>query len=167
MNYLKTGKILKTVALKGEVKLFSTTHFAAQRYKIGNTVYCYFNNEYIPLNVKKYRNQNGFDFLVFKDLEDINLVEKYVGCEIFIKKEETKLEKNQFFFDDLLNSKVYEDEKYLGIAIEIKEYPAQNVLIVQKENGKTFMIPYVSAFIKDVDINNKIIKVKLIEGMDA
>ena len=45
------------------------------------------------------------------------------------------------------------------------EVPQGEILRIKKDNGKTALVPYVDEFIKEVDIDNKIIIINPIEGL--
>ena len=164
--YLKLGKIVKQVGLKGEVKIYSTTSFPKERFKKGNKVFILINNEYKELTVNTFRVLNS-DFVVvsfveFPNLESTNNILK---CEIFAEKNQNILTNNQYFYVDLIGCKlVSQDKENIGEVIGIEEFPAQ-VTLECINNGKKYFIPFVSQFILDVDIPNKIIMINVIEGL--
>lgn len=166
MEFLQTGKIIKTVGLKGELKLISTTFFAEERYKKGNKVYIFVNDKYKQFTVKNYRTYGGFDFLILSNIDSIELANNYIGLEIFINKNESTLKEGLYYYDDLKGCDVFFNENYVGTVEKIEEFPAQDTLLVKKENGKKLLIPFVDAFIKKVEITKKRIEVTLIDGMD-
>ena len=43
--------------------------------------------------------------------------------------------------------------------------PTQDILEIEDPKGKTFMVPYVDAFIIDEDYDNDRLVIRLIEGM--
>ena len=55
MEYLLVGTIVKTVGLKGEVKIYPATHFRDSRFKVGNHVFLLDENgqKYKTLTIKK------------------------------------------------------------------------------------------------------------------
>ena len=80
-KFLTVGYITSTRGLKGVLRVKSTSYFAKERYKKGNLVYLYNekDNTRISVIANTYSTDNKFDYVSFKDLEDINLVEKYIG----------------------------------------------------------------------------------------
>ena len=58
-----------------------------------------------------------------------------------------------------------ENNQHLGEVIHILEMPTQDILEIEEPNGKTFMIPYVDAFIVDEDYDNNRLVIRLIEGI--
>lgn len=169
MEYLTLGKIIKTRGLKGVVKVFSMTDFAKQRYKKGNKVYLY--NEHtdtrIEATVESYSTNGQVDLVSFKEFIDINMVEKYLGYFIQIKKDEApKLQSGYYYHSDLIGCSIINQENAtIGKVIKVEEFTAQKSLRIELENGKHFLLPFVEPFIKNIDIKNKVINVELIKGM--
>src|SRR5699024_7370219 len=100
----------------------------------------------------------------FKDHQNINLVEKYVGSFVYGLKDNALLDEDEYFYDDLIGLMVKCDDKVIGKVKTIYNNGRHDILNVDY-NGKNVAIPYVDAFIKDVDLNNEIIEVELIKGL--
>lgn len=169
MEYLSLGLILKTRGLKGEVKVKSSTDFASSRYKRKNKVYLYkeSNGDLKEVHVASYSFNQGFDYVSFEELKDINLVLPYIGYEIVVKKEEQpKLKKDTYYYGDLIGCEVYDQNNSLiGKVTKVEDFSANQTLRIRLENGKDLLLPFMKAFIKRVDIENKTINCELIEGM--
>ena len=102
MNYLKLGTIIKTRGLKGQVKVYSTTEFAYDRYEKGAIVFLE-NPETRSMKefeVESYSNDGQFDYLTFKGYNTIESITPYIRHDILISKEENckKPSFNIFFF---------------------------------------------------------------------
>ena len=85
MEYVRVGNIVNTFGLKGELKIKSHTDFEDVRFKVTQQLYISYMNAFEPVVIKSFRKHKGFILLSFEK-QDINLVEKYKGCDIFIKK---------------------------------------------------------------------------------
>lgn len=167
MEYLSLGTIIDSFGIKGQLKVYSTTTQASKRYKKGSIVFLCdkFNNRQ-EFEVESYRSSKGFDFVKLKNIDTPEEAIKYKGFEIHIIKDKNDLEVGYYYFDDLLNCSLYDqDDKYIGKIIRIEEFPAQITLRAIRENGKQFFVPFVKQFIKNVDIDNKKISINVIEGM--
>ena len=71
-----------------------------------------------------------------------------------------------YYFSDLEKCEVFdEDNNLLGKVIKVEEFPAQITLRVKSKSGKVFFVPFIEQFIIDVNIIDKSIKIKVIEGM--
>lgn len=165
MEYLLLGKISKPHGLKGEVKIFSHTDFASLRYQAGHVVFYLDNGIYKPLTVRSFYKQTPFDVVAFKEINDINSTKELIGKDIYIRKSDAVLPDNHYHYVDLINCQVYENNKLVGLVKEVLDYPANYCLKCVDSKNKEFVIPFVASFINKVDIANKRIDVKLIEGI--
>ena len=99
--------------------------------------------------------------VVFKDNYDINLIEHLKGSFVYINKDELKLDKNKFLSVDLIGFDVIINDKTIGVIEDTLDTPANEVLVLDNN----VMIPYVDAFIKKVDIENKKVFVNDVKGL--
>ena len=167
-EYLLVCKVLKPLGLNGEMKVYSYTTFKDIRYKKGNALYIKDNNEYKALTIKSHYSKGGnIEVISFKDYEDINLIAPFIGQELYALKDEKLLNKNEFYYSDLINLKVLdEDNNELGKVISVEEFPAQITLKISKNLAKAhFFVPFNDFFVKKVDLENKEIIIHLIEGL--
>ncbi|NBK99272.1 MAG: ribosome maturation factor RimM [Erysipelotrichia bacterium] len=163
MEKIKIGVIVNTHGLKGEVKIKSFSDFNELRYQKGNRLWVVCQGTSLALEVESSRIHKGMMLVVFKGLNDINLVEKYRGCEVFIDKEDLHdLAEDEVYFFDLMGCEVFfEDGERIGMVEDVLETGANAVLRVNKK----VLIPYVNAFIKEADIPAKKIIVYRVEGL--
>lgn len=166
MDYIKIGTIVNTFGLKGEVKILSCTDFEEERFEVGNTVYLEVEQDYVPFVVASYRNHKGNPLVSFKGYEDINLIEKYKGYDIYFNLDDIPALEDGYYFFELKGLKVYDEQKrYIGEVSEVEETGANNNLRVHKEDGNDCLIPFVDPFIVDVDLDEEKIIVHVIEGL--
>ncbi|MBR2825219.1 MAG: ribosome maturation factor RimM [Solobacterium sp.] len=168
MKYFKIGEVINTHGLKGELKIYSTSDFDDERYKIGNTVYLYMNETYTPFKVASYRVHKGYPLVSFENHQDINLVEHFKGALVCVSENDRqRLEEGKYYVDELLDLDVYSEEnEFIGKVIDVEETNgAQNNLLVEKEDGAKVRIPNVPAFVIDVDREMKRITIHVIEGL--
>lgn len=165
MNKVKIGKIVGTHALKGELKIRSNSDFSEERFQVGKTIDISYQNEKITFEICSKRMHKGNYLLAFAGYQDINLVEKYIGCLVYADKEEALLAKGEYFIEDVVGCKVYtEEDKYVGDVEEITNNGRHDILVIKGPFDKV-SIPYVDAFVIEEDIKGKKIIVRLIPGM--
>ncbi len=152
----------KTVGLKGELKLNLHTDFPEQ-FKTGRILKTQRGN----LEIQNYNPKRGLIKIVGYDTpEDAKTL---TNAKIYSTKEETKqyckLEKDQYFWFDLIGCNIVEDGEILGEVKEISRLPQGDYFIIvtdknliNKGYAKSFMLPYLPNFVKNVDIENKTIK---------
>lgn len=161
MDKLKIGKILGTHALKGELKIRSNSDFNEQRFIVGHRLLIENQNE--EFIIKTVRFHKGNYLVSFDGLQDINLVEKYIGLNVYGYKDDIELEEDEYFYGDLIGCVLKQDDRKIGEVVSVFNNGAHDILSVQTDK-KTVSIPYVDAFIDGIDIENKIINVHLIKG---
>lgn len=165
MDFLTVGRIIKTVGLKGELKIFPTTSFSFMRFKKGAILYIEANGEYRKVTVETKRAKDKFIILKFNELNDINEAEKYLGNFLLAEKDYSLLKKDEYFYEDLLNCTVYFDNGALiGLVCKIEEYGPYVTLRI-KTNKKDVLIPFVEQYLSNVDIASKKIVINYIEGL--
>ena len=164
MDKVKVGKIVGTHALKGELKIRSNSDFSNERFKKGNSLYIRYHGNDIELEIISSRFHKNNYLVAFKDHQNINLVEKYVGYNVYGLKEDVELDDDEYFYDDLIGCQIINNDQEIGKVESVYFNGAHDVLTVQTANKK-IAIPYVDAFIENEDIENKKIFVHLIKGM--
>ena len=168
MEYLSLGKVNDAFGLDGTLKVYSTTTNGDVRYQIGATVFLFDpnNNTRTECKVLNYRHSGLFDFIKLDIISNKDDALSKKGFEIHAEKNQKILDKDTYYFCDLKGCEVVDNsQKKLGIVKEIEEYPAQITLRVTRTNKPDFQVPFVKAFIADVDIKNKRITINVIEGM--
>lgn len=160
------AKLGKAVGLKGHLRLFIDSDFPEQFKKDAT----FTTNKKQVLIVDEYNSSR--DLIKFKDFDNVDEAKKLTNKELYVSKEDTinncQLDENEFFWFDLMNCKVIEDGKTLGLVKDILRYPLDDYLEIQTDKilvdeklPKTFLIPYsVENYILNVDIDNKTIETK-------
>lgn len=167
IDKIYVAKLGKAVGLKGHVKLFIDSDFPEQ-FKEGAT---FTTNKKLELKVQEYLPARGL--IKFEKFDDMDTAKKLTNQELFVSEEATKkncnLGKDEYFWFELINCKIFEDGENLGIVKDIHRYPLDdymeiktNEILVKEENlPKTFLIPFiVENYIENVNIETKTIETK-------
>lgn len=168
MDFIEIGKIVNTHGLKGELKIESWSSFDDIRYEKGNIVYLNIHDEYVPFTVATYREHKGYALVSFEGLQNINLVEKYKTHIVYIDKDSRgDLEEDEYYSDDIVGlSVIDEQENKIGEVISVEfTNGAQDNLRVRTINKKEFLVPYVDAFILDVNLDEAYIQIHMMDGL--
>ncbi len=163
MNYYCVAKILNTHGLKGELKIKVVTDF--DRFYEGSKLYINHKETYIPVTVKYSKDYKEGLLVCFKDLEDINLVEKYKTDDLVIAEEDLEeLPEGLNYFHEIIDKPVYNQNGELkGVCLEMQE-SLQSYLMCVKTDKKIVKIPFIrGVFINKVDENG--IYINEIEGL--
>lgn len=160
MKYYKVGTIMTTHGIKGEVKVKNYSDF--DRYQKGQTLYVFHNNGYIRLTVSHSKEYPKGVFVGFVGYEDINLVEKFHGDDLFISEEDREELEDEYYISDLIGLKVInQNNEARGEIIDVLDYPQGSILVVMY-NGKRKTVPFRDEFI--IEIAEQV-KVAEIEGL--
>lgn len=165
-SYLKVGIITQTHGIRGEVKVFPTTD-DPMRFKKLKEVLLEYKGEYINLEITGVKLFKQYVILKFKDIDDINEIEKYKGSELFVTRQNAvKLRKDEYFIADLIGIKaISDDDKYEGIINDVLQTGANDVYEVSLLNGKTVYLPAIKDCIKEVDIDNSVLTFHMMNGL--
>lgn len=159
MEFLQVGKLVNTHGIKGEVKILS--NFRHKDKVFIKDFVLYVGNNKKGYEIESYRKHKNFDMVLFKEMHDINLVECLKGSLVYINKESLALDKNEFLSIDLIGFDVIISSKTIGTVNVVLDTPANEVLVL--DNG--IMIPYVKAFILEVDKKQKKVIVNDVKGL--
>ena len=164
--YLRVGVISSTHGLKGEVKVFPTTD-DPERFRKLKTVFLDTGKDYQLLTITGVRFFKNQVILKFKEFQDINEVERYRGRDLLIKREQAvPLGENENFIVDLIDLEVFDDtEQRLGILTDVLQTGANDVYVVETEEGKEILLPAIPSCILEVDMENGRMLVHVPEGL--
>ena len=164
--YLRVGVISSTHGLKGEVKVFPTTD-DPQRFRKKKRVSLDTGKEYLPLTIAGVRFFKNQVILQFKEFQDINEVERYRGRDLLIERDQAvPLGENENFIVDLIDLEVFDDtEKRLGVLTDVLQTGANDVYVVETDEGKEILLPAIPSCILEVDLEHGRMIVHVPEGL--
>ena len=164
-DFLKIGVITSTHGLKGEVKVFPTTD--PERFDYLEYVLLDTGKEKRRLTVERYRFFKNLVILKFREINDINDIERYKGHELWIAREDAqKLEEGEYYIGDLIGLTVFlEDGSRFGILEDVMETGANDVYVVRTDDGKEVLLPAIPDCILDVDLEGEKMTVHLMKGL--
>ncbi len=163
---LRIGVISSTHGVRGEVKVYPTTD-DPNRFKKLKKVVLDTGREQLDLEisgVKFFKNQV---ILKFKGIDNINDIEKYKGKDLLVHREDAvKLGENENYVADLIDLKVVTDDgKVLGTLTEVMETGANDVYVIETEEGEELLIPAIRDCILDVDLDKEVMTVHILPGL--
>ena len=169
MNYYQVGKIINTHGIRGEVRVLSTSDFTDERFMPGNALYLFDKGELVKeVVVKTHRKHKQFDLLSFEKLEDINLIEGFKGFDIKISEDQQQdLEDGSYYYHQIIGlDAVTLDGEKIGKISEILAPGANDVWVVNRKGKKELLLPVIDDVIKKVDLEQGLVVVDLLEGLD-
>lgn len=168
MNYYHVGKVVNTHGIRGEVRVVPITDFVDERFQSGNELVIEKNHELIPVTVEKARPHKGMELVKFTGLDNINDVEKFRDCFLSVAEDQQDdLEDGQYYYRQIIGLDVVTEEgRKLGKIKEIMSPGANDVWVVDREEKRDLLLPVIKDVIKKVDLDQHIVTVELLEGLE-
>lgn len=165
-DLLQIGVITTTHGVRGEVKVFPTTDDSA-RFKELKRVLLDTGKGTLELEIAGVKFFKNLVILKFKGIDDINEVEKYKKCGLYVAREDAvALDENEYFIADLIGLKVWSDEdEELGELTDVLQTGANDVYVVRQEDGEELLLPAIKECVKEVDLKDGKILVHLLKGL--
>ncbi len=165
-DMLRVGVISSTHGVRGEVKVFPTTDDAA-RFNDLKTVFLDTGKELLKLEISGVKFFKNMVILKFKGYDNINDIECYRGRELWITRDQAvPLGEDENFVADLIGLSVVTDEgETLGVMKDVMFTGANDVYVVERENGKELLLPAIKDCILDVDLEAGVMKVHVLDGL--
>ena len=149
------GQIVGAFGIKGQVKVEMITSFES-RFDKGNIVFL----DGKPLKIEKSQFHKGRPLIKLAGIETMSQAEA-LQWKTLEAEGGPEMEEDEYLLEDLIGLKVVTVEgEELGVVDAIEDYPAHEILLVGE-----IMIPLVDEFIKDIDLEDGVMTVKLIYGM--
>lgn len=165
-EFLQVGAIANTHGIAGEVKVFPMTD-DIRRFKQLKEVYLDTGRERMLLHVASCKFVKNQPVLKFKEFSNINEVEKYKRCGLFITRDQAvPLGKDEYFIADLIGlSVIREDGEMLGELTDVLQTGANDVYEVTMEDGRQVLLPVIRECIKKVDLEKRQVTVHVMKGL--
>ncbi len=168
MEFYNVGKIVNTHGIRGEVRVIATTDFADQRFAKGATLYLAGKGEPLELTVESARPHKGSMLVKFTGYDNINDVQTFRDHELMVsEKDQEPLEEGAYYYHQIIGLDVETlDGEHLGTIKEILSPGANDVWVVQRPGKADLLLPKIDQVIKQVDLDNHVVKVELMEGLE-
>lgn len=157
-QFLEAGQIVSTHGVQGEVKILpwcDGPEFLGkfERFYIDG-------KEYL---VEASRIHKNMLLCRLRGVEDMSAAQAMKNKVIFIDRRDAHIPEGRVFISDLIGLTVYAQGREIGTLKDVYLGPANDVYIVRGE--QEYMIPAVSEFLEEVNVDEGYIRVKLLEGM--
>ena len=161
MDYVYIGKIVNTHGIKGELRIRRDYELKDVIFKPGFTLYV--GEGYVAEEIVTYRPHKEFDMVTFKGYNNINQVLNYLKMNVYVKRSDLKLSKDEYILDDLVGLSIQEKGEML---VKVEEIVYNGIDILLSVVGeKNFYIPTSGNFINKVNLENGIIETEGAKGL--
>ena len=165
-DLLQAGVITTTHGIRGEVKVFPTTD-DVHRFEDLDSVLLDTGREYMELEIENVKYFKQYAILKFKEIDNINDIEKYKGRSLYVTRDQAiPLEEDEYYIADLIGLDIYlENGEKFGVLKDVMETGANDVYIVETEEGKEVLIPAIHECVLDIDVEENRMEIHLMDGL--
>lgn len=157
---LRVGRLVKAHGLKGALKLELYTDDPDGRFVPG-AAFTLQVPEASPwhgksVTVREFRWMNSHPVLFLEGVEDRDAAESLVKAILWIDQDPDAVSEDDAWFDhQLVGLQVHRGEERVGRIVRVDHFPAQDLLIVQRDGSDDeILVPFVSAIVPEVDVAN-------------
>ena len=165
-NLYYLGKITRKFSFKGELIIFLDADDSSDYHNL-KKVFIRNENSYIPYFISKIsKYKNNSIRVKFEDIIDEESATELINKEIFLPIDELpELSGKKFYYHEVIGYMIHDiTAGEIGDIEYINDQTSQHLFVVNK-NGKEILIPINDDFILNLDRTNKIINLKLPDGL--
>ena len=156
LEFIEAGEIVNVHGLRGEVKVLCWLDDPEMlcefdRCRIQGRAY----------TMEQVRVQKTCNLVKLEGIDTVEEAQKLRGKTVELFRED--IDEEVIFAAELIGMEVFADGEMIGKIKEVLSYPGKSVYVVRGQYE--YMIPAVSQFILDTDMEGNTMQVKLLEGM--
>ena len=156
LEFIEAGEIVTTHGIRGEVKVLCWLDDPEMLCEFDR---CRIDGKEVIM--EQVRVQKTCNLVKLKGVDTMDAAQLLRGKTIELYRED--IDDEVIFAAELVGMEVQCEGKTIGKVREVLDYPGNKVYVVKGE--KEYMIPAVSAFVLDMDMEKNLMQVRLIEGM--
>jgi len=167
MNLIEVGKIINTHGLRGEVKVMPWTD-TPDVFEDLERVFIKNRQGEKELTIRNIKYQKNNLIIKFAELERIEEAELLKNSILLADREDLgELPEGVYYITDLIGlCVVNEEENKIGTLSDVLQTGANDVYVVKREGAKDLLIPVIDGVVLSVDLEEKKVTVRLMEGLD-
>jgi 16S rRNA processing protein RimM len=164
--YVELGRIVKTVGLRGEVKVYPFTQTPQDLTRYNSLILRNESGDLKELTIEKLRVQKQFAILKFEGVDHVDQAQECVGLDAGTFEDRLpETSEGEYYIRDLIGMQVYSEEGVqIGTVSDVLETPANDIYQVATKD-RELLIPALTDVILKVDPEKRIVTVRLIEGL--
>jgi 16S rRNA processing protein RimM len=157
---LAIGKIVKGHGLKGYLKVISysgeSKHFLDLK-----EVYLLKKQEFFTYRIEDVKRDKKNILIKLEGIDTLTEALKFILFEVWANREHAApLKKGEFYLADLNECKVYQQDRLIGQVNAILSGGRLEMLEIINSQGRTVILPLDAHFIKDINIEEKQIRIE-------
>lgn len=156
-EFITIGRIIRPHGIRGEVKVYPLTTIPGRFLDVGDVIVEYPDGSNETHHIWHARYANDYVIVKFDTLGTRNDAERLSGSYISVPRSKIPiLDEGSYYAFDLIGVQVNDEQgKWAGEIVDIESFPANDILIIRREDGVTVQVPAVREFVIAVDIEQK------------
>lgn len=159
MERIYIGFVQGVHGLRGDLKIKNRFESPEKVFVTGKNIYL--NEEKHEITACKF--YKGHYLVTIDNLKDINLVEKYIGYDVYFDRDDLNENEGDYIIDDLYGLTIKSGGKEFGRVKEILDNGSYKILVIDYD--KQYMIPLIDEYVKRVDLASDTIEVENVEAL--
>jgi len=162
--FLAVGKLRRPHGVRGEIQMDIYTDFP-ERLTAGVTVFI--GEDHTPFLISSSRWHQDSLLIAFRDINDRDEAGALRNSLVYVRADEIPpLEDGEYYHHELIGLGVKDENgSYLGEIKGILETGANDILVVQLENGKEALLPMTDEVVLSIDLMDGMVSVHLLPGL--
>jgi 16S rRNA processing protein RimM len=165
-NFITLARLVKTQGRHGEVAAESYSNVAG-RFVAGMKLLASREDGSLrDLQISEAWLHKGHVVLKFDGIDSISDAEALIGCRLQVPaSERPALESGWTYAGDLIGCMAFDGDREIGIVEDVQSGAGEAPLLVIKAGRRLIEIPFAEAYLQEVDLKRKQIRMALPEGM--
>jgi 16S rRNA processing protein RimM len=161
------ARLVKARGIRGEVACDLATDFPERFQHIEDAVVVMPNGARLNLRLENHWFHQDRVILKFATVDTMTDAQKLVGGVVVISQSEAwELEEDEFYEYDLIGLEALTvDGKSIGQVTKLLRTGGNDLLVIEDENQREILIPFVDEICQEVDVEGKRITIKAPEGL--
>ena len=167
MNLIEVGKIINTHGLRGEVKVMPWTD-TPDVFEDLEQVFIRTKKEEKKLTIRQIKYQKNNLIIKFAELERIEEAELLKNNILWADRDDLgELPEGVYYITDLIGLDVVDESgTKLGSLTDVLQTGANDVYVVKREGARDLLLPVIDEVVLSVNLEEKKVTVRLMEGLD-
>jgi 16S rRNA processing protein RimM len=165
-EYVVVGRFGRPRGISGEINIIPLSDYP-ERFRKKETFWIESESGFIKLNLVSIRFISGKPAARIEGYNSREQARLMTNKYLYIRNADLgELPEGSYYHFDLIGCLVADSGgQMLGRVCEVETYPANDVWVIEAENGRKFLFPVVAKFIDKVDIDKKLIIISPPEGI--
>ncbi len=159
-DYFLIAKVISLFRRNGFVKIELFSNFSEHLNELDKVFIDFWGDKKV-FYVEEVKHVGSAFALKLKNFNEERDAGVFIGRDLFVAKDDfVNLPENTFSFNNLIGSKVFRGSAEIGVITDVFTAPANDVIVIKKDNDKEFLLPLVLELIVEFDPEKKILILK-------